>query len=78
MRKAIARVLLLFIGAILLITISYNSGKSYSCENFDNYYNATETLLDSIYTHDEVFMDVLAETDAYCDYVIARNNLLQK
>lgn len=77
MRKVIYQVLLLFMGAILLIIISYNYGKSYSCENFDNYYNATEALLDSIYTHDEMFMDVLAETDAYDDYIVARNNLLQ-
>lgn len=70
--------MLLFIGAILLITISYNCGKSYSCESFNNYYNATETLLDSIYVHDEVFMDVLAETDAYDNYITSRNNLKYK
>lgn len=76
MKKSLLSVLLLIMGAILVFTIGYNYGKSYNCEIFDNYYNATENLLDSIYIHDEVFMDIIGETDAYCDYMDARNTLL--
>ena len=59
---------------IVIVTIlSYFTGCKTCDEHYKQYYDATETMLDSI---DENYMlDVIMETDAYQDYLKAKEEL---
>lgn len=61
--------LVIGLGVVISYYIGYNT-----CEkHYKQYYNATETMLDSI---DENYMlDVIMETDAYQDYLKAKEEL---
>lgn len=59
---------------VVACIISYNGGKSTTYTNFIEYYNKTETLLDTIHNQNEVFADGLMETDVYYEYEVAREN----
>lgn len=65
--------IVMIIIAIIVVILSYLAGY-YTCkEHYDNYYNATEELLDSI--DGDYFLDVIMESDEYQNYIIAKNNL---
>lgn len=61
--------LVIGLGVVISYYIGYNT-----CEkHYKQYYNATETMLDSI---DENYMlDVIMETDEYQDYLKAKEEL---
>lgn len=55
------------------MVLYYFIGYETCTENYKQYYDATETMLDSI---DENYMhDVIMETDAYQDYLKAKEGL---
>ena len=63
----------LIVIVIITIVLSYFTGYETCNEHYKQYYDATETMLDSI---DENYMlDVIMETDAYQDYLKAKENL---
>ena len=58
---------------LVIIVLSYFTGYETCNEHYKQYYNATETMLDSI---DENYMlDVIMEGDAYQDYLKAKEEL---
>ena len=58
---------------LVVIVLSYFTGYETCTKHYKQYYNATETMLDSI---DENYMlDVIMETDAYQDYLKAKEEL---
>lgn len=59
--------------SIVLIILSYLAGYNTCKEHYNNYYNATEELLDSI--DGDYFLDVIMEKDEYQDYLTAKENL---
>lgn len=59
--------------SIVLIILSYLAGYDTCKEHYSKYYNATETLLDSI--DEDYFLDVIMEKDEYQDYLTAKENL---
>lgn len=65
--------IVIIIIAIIAVILSYLAGYDTCKEHYSKYYNATEELLDSI---DENYMlDVIMETDAYQDYLKAKEEL---
>ena len=69
---------------LILIVVSFLAGchiNNYAEDNLSmniayySYYQRVETLLDSIATHDESFMDTEGETDEYCNYLSAKQHL---
>ena len=64
---------IMVITTIVIVIQSYLIGYNICESKYKHYYNATETMLDSI---DENYMlDVIMETDAYQNYLTAKNNL---
>lgn len=59
--------------SIVLVILSYLAGYDTCKEHYNKYYNATETLLDSI--DEDYMLDVIMETDAYQDYLKAKEGL---
>ena len=58
---------------LVVIVLSYFTGYETCDEHYKQYYDATETMLDSI---DENYMlDVIMETDAYQDYLKAKEEM---
>ena len=58
---------------IVVVVLSYLAGYWTCTEHYKQYYDATETMLDSI---DENYMlDVIMETDAYQDYLKSKEDL---
>ena len=58
---------------LAVIALSYLTGYATCTKHYNDYYNATETMLDNI---DENYMlDVIMETDAYQDYLKAKEDL---
>ena len=58
---------------LVVIALSYLTGYATCTMHYKQYYDATETMLDSI---DENYMlDVIMETDAYQDYLKAKEEL---
>ena len=58
---------------LVVIVLSYFTDYEICTEHYKQYYDATETMLDSI---DENYMlDVIMETDAYQDYLKAKEDL---
>ena len=65
--------IMLIVIVIITIILSYFTGYETCDEHYKQYYDATETMLDSI---DENYMlDVIMETDAYQDYLKAKEDL---
>lgn len=65
--------IVLIVIVIITIVLSYFTGYETCDEHYNQYYNATETMLDNI---DENYMlDVIMETDAYQDYLKAKEEL---
>jgi len=65
--------IVLMVIVIITIVLSYFTGYETCDEHYKQYYDATETMLDSI---DENYMlDVIMETDAYQDYLKAKEEL---
>jgi len=61
--------LVIGLGVIISYYIGYNT-----CEkHYKKYYNATETMLDSI--DGDYFMDVIMESDTYQSYIKAKEDL---
>ncbi len=58
---------------LVVIMLSYLTGYATCTKHYNDYYNATETMLDNI--DDSYFMDVIMETDAYQDYIKAKEDL---
>ncbi len=58
---------------LVVITLSYLIGYATCTKHYNDYYNATETMLDNI--DESYFMDVLMETDAYQEYLKAKEDL---
>lgn len=52
-----------------------NQSKKELINAYDNYNKHCENLLDSIAKYDDSFGDVVAETDAYVEYLEAREKL---
>ena len=65
--------IMLIVIVIITIVLSYFTGCATCDEHYKQYYNATETLLDSI--DEDYFMDVIMEGDEYQDYLTAKENL---
>lgn len=58
---------------LVVIVLSYFTGYETCKEHYNNYYDATETMLDSIDAND--MLDVIMESDEYQDYIKAKENL---
>lgn len=65
--------IVLIVIVIITIVLSYFTGYETCDEHYKQYYDATETMLDSI--DEDYFMDVIMEGDAYQDYLTAKENL---
>lgn len=59
-------------------TVSFECGKATKVAKYETYYTATEAVLDSICNNWESFLDVTAETDAYAEYLEAREGLQEE
>ena len=59
-------------------TVSFECGKATKVAKYETYYTATEAVLDSICNDWESFLDVTAETDAYAEYLEAREDLQEE
>ena len=59
-------------------TVSFECGKLTKVAKYETYYTATEAILDSICNDWESFLDVTAETDAYAEYLEAREGLQEE
>ena len=57
----------------LVVVLSYFTGCATCTKHYNDYYNATETMLDSI--DEDYMLDVIMETDAYQDYLKAKEDL---
>ena len=65
--------IMMVIITLAVIVLSYFTGYETCNEHYKQYYDATETMLDSI---DENYMlDVIMEGDAYQDYLKAKEEL---
>lgn len=65
--------IVLIVIVIITIVLSYFTGYATCDEHYKQYYNATETMLDSI--DEDYMLDVIMETDAYQDYLKAKEEL---
>ena len=65
--------ILLIVIVIITIVLSYFTGYETCKEHYNNYYDATETMLDSIDAND--MLDVIMESDEYQDYIKAKKDL---
>lgn len=65
--------IVLIVIVIITIVLSYFTGYETCDEYYKQYYNATETMLDSI--DGDYFLDVIMEQDKYQDYLTAKKNL---
>lgn len=65
--------IVMIIIAIIAVILSYLAGYNTCKEHYNNYYNATEHMIDSI--DDNYFIDVLMETDEYQEYLNAKADL---
>lgn len=59
-------------------TVSFECGKATKVAKYETYYTTTEAVLDSICNDWESFLDVTAETDAYAEYLEAREGLQEE
>lgn len=59
-------------------TVSFECGKTTKVAKYETYYTVTEAVLDSICNNWESFLDVTAETDAYAEYLEAREGLQEE
>ena len=59
-------------------TVSFECGKATKVAKYETYYTVTEAVLDSICNDWESFLDVTAETDAYAEYLEAREDLQEE
>ena len=58
---------------LVVIVLSYFTGYETCNEHYKQYYDATETMLNSI--DGDYMLDVIMETDAYQDYLKAKGEL---
>lgn len=58
---------------LVVVMLSYLTGYATCTKHYNDYYNATETMLDNI--DDSYMLDVIMETDAYQDYLKAKKDL---
>lgn len=58
---------------IVIVVQSYLIGYNICESKYKHYYDATETMLNSIDKND--MLDVVMETDEYQNYLTAKNNL---
>lgn len=58
---------------LVVIVLSYFTGYEICDEHYKQYYNATETMLDSI--DGDYFMDVIMESAEYQTYIKAKEDL---
>ena len=58
---------------LVVIILAYGTGYATCTKHYNEYYNATETMLDNI--DESYFMDVLMETNAYKEYLKAKEDL---
>ena len=58
---------------IITIVLSYFTGYETCDEHYKNYYDAVETMIDSIDAND--MLDVIMETDEYQNYLATKKNL---
>ena len=58
---------------LVVIVLSYFTGYKTCDEHYKQYYDATETMLDSI--DENYILDEIMETDAYQDYLKAKEEL---
>ena len=65
--------IVLMVIVIITIVLSYFTGYETCDEHYKQYYNATETMLDSIDANN--MLDVVMESDEYQDYIKAKENL---
>ena len=65
--------IVLIVIVIITIVLSYFTGYETCDEHYKQYYDATETMLDSI--DGDYMLDVIMETDAYQDYLKAKEEL---
>lgn len=65
--------IVLMVIVIITIVLSYFTGYETCDEYYKQYYDATETMLDSI--DEDYMLDVIMETDAYQDYLKAKEEL---
>lgn len=65
--------IMLIVIVIITIVLSYFTGYETCTEHYKQYYDATETMLDSIDANN--MLDVVMESDEYQDYIKAKENL---
>ena len=65
--------IVLVVIVIITIVLSYFIGYETCDEHYKQYYDAIETMLDSI--DEDYMLDVIMETDAYQDYLKAKEEL---
>lgn len=64
---------MLIVIVIITIVLSYFTGCATCDEHYKQYYNATETMLDSI--DEDYMLDVVMESDEYQNYLKAKEDL---
>ena len=65
--------IMVVVTTLVVIVLSYLTGYATCTKRYNDYYNATESMLDNI--DESYFMDVLMETNAYKDYLKAKEDL---
>ena len=72
MKRICAIAVLLVCVVVLFMELVEMSNR---CAKYEQYYQATEELLDEIAEEDESFMDTIGEGDTYCNYLESRKPL---
>ena len=65
--------IMVVVTTIVVVVLSYLTGYETCTEHYKQYYDATETMLDSIDANN--MLDVVMESDEYQDYIKAKENL---
>lgn len=74
--KTISKLLIASLGGALVGSMLTAGVYTQEMGKYNNYYDKVETCLDSIYMEDEnLFLDVIMETDYYQEYMDAREEV---
>lgn len=68
-------IIIAVLSLIVIILAGITCDQNTRINAYDRYNKDCETLLDSIASWDDSFLDTTAETDTYCDYIESREHL---
>lgn len=78
MFKKVLYVCGLIVSIICLCIGAYMAGYRSGIANFDEYYEKTECLLDTIYIEYPDFSDIIMDSDTYYEYELAKDKISMK